>query len=385
MHLDQEKLWRNPLALSLALLALVVVALTLISPWEELRRRAATSSATEETVETVVAEVIEVLEEGTVPVGEGMSQPYQRLRLRLLEGAQAGEEVIVEDGTVRFAAVDRRFHPGDRAYVQLTVRPDGAQYYITEIVRSRPLLLLVLGFVAVVTLVGRGKGLRSLLGTAFSLAVVFLFVVPQVLVGRDPLLVSIIGAVVLLAVSTYLVYGWNPKAHAALGGMMLSLLLTAVLASLAVAATRLTGLGAEESFYVVVQLGPDVRFQRLALGGIIIGSLGILGDVCVSQASAVFELHAANPQLGWAELYRRGFHIGQDHIAASVNTLLLAYMGASMPLMLLFLLYQEPLTRRINREPVAEEIVRTLVGSTGLVLAVPITGLIAALMAARRG
>jgi uncharacterized membrane protein len=119
----------------------------------------------------------------------------------------------------------------------------------------------------------------------------------------------------------------------------------------------------------------------LVLGGIIIGSLGVLDDICVGQASAVFELVNANREMGWQALFRSSLNIGRDHIAAMVNTLLLAYVGASMPLMLAFTVYQEPVWRRINREPVAEEIVRTLVGSVGLILAVPITGLIASLLA----
>jgi uncharacterized membrane protein len=126
----------------------------------------------------------------------------------------------------------------------------------------------------------------------------------------------------------------------------------------------------------------------LVLGGIIIGSLGVLDDICVGQASAVFELANVNRDLDWRELFRSSLNIGRDHIAAMVNTLLLAYVGASMPLMLAFTIYPEPIWRRINREPIAEEIVRTLAGSLGLVMAVPITGLIASLFArwvVRRG
>jgi len=130
-----------------------------------------------------------------------------------------------------------------------------------------------------------------------------------------------------------------------------------------------------------MEFGPDIDLRGLVLGGIIIGSLGVLDDVCVGQASAVFELVKANRGMGWLDLFRSSLNIGTDHIAAMVNTLLLAYVGGAMPLMLAFTIYQEPLWRRVNREPIAEEIVRTLVGSAGLVLAVPITGLIASLLA----
>jgi uncharacterized membrane protein len=153
------------------------------------------------------------------------------------------------------------------------------------------------------------------------------------------------------------------------------------LAWLFVTWARLTGMAVEESAFLVMEFGSNINLRGLVLGGIIIGSLGVLDDICVGQASAVFELIGANRELSWLELFRSSLNIGTDHIAAMVNTLLLAYVGGAMPLMLAFTIYQEPLLRRINREPIAEEIVRTLAGSSGLVLAVPITGLLASLLA----
>ncbi|MBU0703862.1 MAG: YibE/F family protein [Chloroflexi bacterium] len=331
-------------------------------------------------METMVARVIEVLEEGSLDLGDGMEYPYQRLLLRVESGSLEGEDVVVEEGTVNIINQERLFAPGDRVYLERVAGFDDDRFYISDPVRTSPLLLIAALFSGLVVLVGRGRGLRSLVGTLFSLLVLFLFVFPQIVAGRDPVLVSIAGAVLLLAVSTYLIYGWNFKAHAAVVGMMLSLVLTGLLAWLFVGWTRLTGLG-EEGGFLVSALGPDINLRGLVLGGIIIGSLGVLDDICVGQASAVFELVNANRDLSWRDLFRSSLNIGRDHIAAMVNTLLLAYVGASMPLMLAFMVYQEPLWRRINREPVAEEIVRTLVGSVGLVMAVPITGLIASLMA----
>ncbi len=338
---------------------------------------------TSENTETMSARVIEVLEEGTVeaPAG-GASYPYQRLLLRIEGGSLAGQEITVEEGTANIINQQRLFQVGDRVYVERAVGPQGEErFYISDFVRTSPLFWIAVLFVGLVVLVGRGRGLRSLLGTLFSLVVVFTFVLPQIIAGRDPVVVSIIGSTLLLAVSTYLVYGWNPKAHAAVVGMMISLVLTGGLAWLFVEWTRLTGLSVEESSYLVIELGAGLDFRGLVLGGIIIGSLGVLDDICVGQASAVFELVNANRDLSWRELFRSSLNIGRDHIAAMVNTLLLAYVGASLPLMLVFLIYREPIWRRVNREPIAEEIVRTLVGSVGLVLAVPITGLIASLMA----
>lgn len=331
--------------------------------------------------ETMPARVLEILERGTIELGEGSTQPYQRLVVLVEDGSMAGQEVVVEEGVTNIISQQRLLEPGDRVFLERAGGTEGDYFYISDVVRLGPLLLLVLLFVGLVVAVGRWKGVRSLGGTLFSLAIIFAFILPQIVAGRDPVVVSIVGAILLLSVSTYLTYGMNPKAHAAVAGMALSLTLTGGLARLFVGWTRLSGMGMEESTFLVMELGSGINLRGLVLGGIIIGSLGVLDDVCVGQASAVFELIRANRNLSWLELFRSSLNIGTDHIAAMVNTLLLAYVGGAMPLMLAFLIYQEPLLRRINREPIAEEIVRTLAGSCGLVLAVPITGLIASAVA----
>jgi len=365
----------------LVVLVLLTVAIIFIGPHLINPQPTPEQPLAQGETETMPARVIEILEEGTVDLGDGSSQPYQRLLLRVESGSLAGQEVEIEEGTVNIISNQRLFHPGDRVYLERTTGPSGDRFYISDFVRTTPLVLVGLLFIGLTVLVGRSRGARSIMGTLFSLAVVFFFILPQIVSGRDPVLVSIVGSVALLAVSTYLVYGWNFKAHAAMIGMMISLMLTGVLAWMFVGWTRLTGMSVEESSYLVFELGPDLNFRGLVLGGIIIGTLGVLDDICIGQSSAIFELVNANRDLSWQQLFRRSLNIGRDHIAAMVNTLLLAYVGASLPLMLVFSIYQEPIWRRINREPIAEEIVRTLVGSLGLVLAVPITSLVASLMA----
>ena len=368
---------------SLAALGILVVVATAVVIIGPLRR---SRSVTEEPPaqdgrETMPARVIAILEEGTFELGGGSTQPYQKLLLRVEGGSLAGQEIAVEEGTINIISQDRLFHPGDRVYVERVPGRDEDRYYISDFIRTWPLFWITGLFLALVVLVGRGRGLRSLGGTIFSLAVIFVFVLPQIIAGRDPVGISILGAITLLSVSTFLVYGWNPKAYAAVIGMMLSLVLTGTMAWLFVRWSRLTGMGVEESAYLVMELGSGINLRGLVLGGIIIGSLGVLDDICIGQSSAIFELANLNRDLGWQDLFRSGLNIGRDHIAAMVNTLMLAYVGASMPLMLVFSIYREPIWRRINREPIAEEIVRTMVGSAGLVLAVPITGLVASLIA----
>jgi uncharacterized membrane protein len=368
--------------ISLGVMILLAMVLILVGPWLARQPPAQGEPQAPElsTTETMPARVIEILEEGTVDLGGGSTQPYQRVLVRVEGGSLAGLEIAVEEGTINIISQERLFHVGDRVYLERTVGPTGERFYISDFIRTGTLFWIAVVFVGLVALVGRGRGLRAVAGTLFSLVVIFAFILPQIMAGRDPVSVSIAGAVVLLAVSTYLVYGWNFKAHAAVAGMILSLALTGVLAWTFVRAARLTGMS-EEAGFLVFELGQTINLQGLVLGGIIIGSLGVLDDICVGQASAVFELANVNRELDWYRLFRSSLNIGRDHIAAMVNTLLLAYVGASMPLMLAFMLYPEPIWRRVNREPVAEEIVRTLVGSVGLTLAVPLTGLIASLLA----
>jgi uncharacterized membrane protein len=179
-----------------------------------------------------------------------------------------------------------------------------------------------------------------------------------------------------------LTQGWALKTHAALLGVCITLILTGALAAFAVNLSRLSGFGSEDAMFLQTA-GASVNLRGLLLAGIIVGTLGVLDDVIVGQASAVMELAKANPAWDWRELYLRAMNIGQDHIAATVNTLVLAYVGAAMPMFLLFQLYPEPWTQTLNREIVAEEIVRTLVGSLGLIAAVPITTFIASVLRSR--
>jgi len=370
------------LPVGLIALILIIIILVLSGPLLEGASPPPPEPTMPVETETMTAHVVQVLDQGVLDSGFG-EHPYQRLLLHVESGSLAGWEVTVEEGTVNMVGRERLFKPGDRVYLERSIGPQQERLYITDFVRTRPLLWITVFFTVLVLGVGRGKGLRALIGTFFSLVIIFGFILPQIRAGRDPVTVCILGSVMLLAISTYLIYGWNAKAHAALTGMTLSLVLTGVLAWLFVQWSHLSGFGTEESAYLLMEIGPDVSLRGIVLGGMIIGALGALDDVCVGQASAVFELINANRALSWRELFRRSLNIGRDHIASMVNTLLLAYAGASLPLLMVFTIYQEPLLQRLSREPIAEEIVRTLVGSIGLVMAVPLTGLIASVTASR--
>jgi uncharacterized membrane protein len=214
--------------------------------------------------------------------------------------------------------------------------------------------------------------------------VLILFVMPAILEGTNPLAVAIVGAAVIMFVNLYLAHGFNARTTTAILGTMASLAVTALLAFLFVEFGRFTGFGSEEALFL--QLSADqINLQGLLLGGIIIGTLGVLDDVTITQASAVWELHVANPTYAFGDLYRSAIRIGRDHIASTVNTLVLAYAGASLPLLILFTVSQRRLDQVLNSEVVAEEIVRTLVGSIGLVASVPLTTALAAAVVAASG
>ena len=333
--------------------------------------------------ETVRARVLQVLEEGTTDQA-GIEQPYQRLRLRITSGLLDGQEVEVEHGVLGFTNQNRIFRAGDSVLVEHTqTREGGSVFFISDYVRTGPLLWLSVLFVGATLLLSGRQGLRSLVALGLSLAIIVGLIVPQILAGHNPAAVAILGSMAMMGLSLYIVYGWNRKTHVAVSGLFLSLTLTGLLAIWFVGWTRLSGFGAEETGFLQVA-GVQLDLQGLLLAGIIIGSLGALDDIAIGQSSSIFELSKANASLTWQALFKHGMNIGRDHIAAMVNTLVLAYVGAALPLVLLFTVYAEPLGTTLNREIIAEEIVRTLVGSLGLLAGVPLTSIIAALVARRR-
>jgi uncharacterized membrane protein len=333
--------------------------------------------------ETIRARVTEIIEEGEIDLG-GTVQRYQVAHVELLEGEYRGIEMEMDYGRRGILSNAVYLRPGDTILVTIGTRPDGLlTVYFADFERATSLLWLTGIFVLVILVMSRWKGLRSILSMAFSLFVIIGYIIPHILAGEDPLWVSIIGSVVLLGVTLYLTYGWNLKTHAAVVSMMLVLLITGTLAGLFVSFARLTGSGDENSLFLIQMLNTQINLRGLLLGGMIIGALGVLDDLVTTQASAVFELHHANEALRFRQLFRAAMRIGQDHVAATVNTLVLAYAGAALPMLLMFSLGRGNYGFLVNFEFIAEEIVRTLVGSLGLVTAVPLTTAIAILFALR--
>ena len=331
------------------------------------------------------ARVLEVIEEGTVTLGD-VEQTYQVLRVVVLEGEYAGEEFEIEFGRRQIRPAGLNLSPGDRVILNVSQGPGGSvTARFLDFVRTRSLLILLATFVVFSIAISGWKGVRGLLGMVFSIAVILFYIIPQILAGKNPVLISVSGAFILLSVTLYLVYGWTLKTHAAVLGTLISLILTAFLADYFVDLTRLTGFGSEDALFLIQQSDVKLNMRGLVLGGMLIGALGVLDDLVITQASVVFELYGLNADLTWKELYSRAMRVGQDHVAATVNTLVLAYAGAALPMFLLFSLSGERITYLLNLEFVTEEIVRTMVGSLGLISAVPLTTLLSTLMVIHGG
>jgi uncharacterized membrane protein len=301
---------------------------------------------------------------------------------RLFEGPDEGTTVDVElpASSSRVAGVE----VGRRVLLGHQPEIEGFEYVFLEPDRRSPLLALAGVFALAVVVLGGWKGASALVGLLATLLVLFLFVVPAILDGRDPLLVSLVGSVAIAFAALYLSHGIDVRTTVALIGTLGGLLCAAILAVVFMSAAEITGLASEEALYLTA-LGTHLDLRGLILGGMMIGALGAIDDITVTQTSAVWELRSVDPAMSRRRLLRSGMRIGRDHVASTVNTLVLAYAGASMPLLILFVLSDQPASTVANGEIVATEIVRTLVGSLGLIASVPITTWLAVDVVSRRG
>ncbi|MEU5181861.1 YibE/F family protein [Streptomyces longwoodensis] len=319
---------------------------------------------------------------GDTSTAEGSSAQQQangtckKATIRVDTGKDEGRtftEIVQPDQT-------RQLHEGQKVVVAYEPSaPKDLQYSVTDVDRGFPMALLAGIFAVAVVVVGRLRGVMALVALAISFLILNFFILPAILQGSNPLVVAVVGASAIMLIALYLCHGLSARTSVAVLGTLISLLLIGVLGSLFIDWAALTG-NTDDNTGLIHGLYPSIDMSGLLLAGVIIGSLGVLDDVTVTQTSAVWELHEANPAMGWRGLYRAGIRIGRDHIASVVNTLVLAYAGAALPLLLLFSIAQSSVGTVANSELVAEEIVRTLVGSIGLVASVPVTTALAALV-----
>lgn len=335
---------------------------------------AQTNLSQEETLEAEVVATGTKSESGP----QGQEYPTQVVRVRITSGSLKGELVEISINGGSFIGAPQ-YEVGDKVHVLRTEHIDGSDvFYIADYIRRDGLLVLFSVFAIMAIVIGGKWGATSLLGMAFSFLVIFLFVLPQIVAGKNAIVTAIIGTSIIIPVTFSLSHGFKIKTLIAGVSTVITLIITGIIAAISVELTHLTGFGAEEAAFLQVQLGEIVNIKGLLLAGMIIASLGVLDDITISQASVVSELYKTNKKLKVSELFGKGMNVGRDHIASLINTLVLVYTGASLPLFLLFVDSPLPFSEVINYELVAEEIVRTLVGSIGLILAVPITTFLAA-------
>ncbi|MBI3954447.1 YibE/F family protein [Candidatus Collierbacteria bacterium] len=338
------------------------------------------------TEQVLQAEVLEITEEGVREVG-GYEDPFQLVKVKLLDGMDTGEELTVEHGVSFSLNKSQLVKKGDRVVVNRINDGESINYFIIDKLRLSPMVYIAIGFFILVIMVAGWKGVGSFIGMIFSLLVIVKFIVPLILDGKDPLLVSLGGSLMILFASMYLAHGYSRQTTIAMGTTLLCLIITGVISVLMVAVTKLTGMGSEDAYSL--QMGPTqmINLRGLLLGGMIIGALGVLDDITTSQVAAVFELKKANPKLNFKRLVSQAKAIGVEHTASLVNTLVMAYAGVAMPVLILLVINpaKQPLWFIFNSEIIAEEVIRTLAGSIGLVLAVPITTLVAAWYVSSRG
>jgi len=333
--------------------------------------------------ETLVGRIVKILEEKKLEVEGQPPSQYQKLEVLVTEGSLKDKTVNIEVGDI--AVVNQqKYQPNEEVVITYTKGMDNEDvFYITDYVRHKSLIWLFVIFVILTVIVGKWRGLSSLVGMGLSFLVIFKYILPSISGGADPINTAIIGSLFIIPISFYLSHGFNKKTTVAVVGTLITLVITGFLAKTYVEVARLTGFASEEAGFLQVAKQGVMNMKGLLLAGIIIGVLGVLDDITISQSAVVFQLKKANPLIKQRELYKAAMNVGQDHIASMVNTLILVYTGAALPLFLLFINNPKPFHQIVNFEPVAEEIVRTLVGSIGLILAVPITTFIASFIAIR--
>jgi uncharacterized membrane protein len=301
--------------------------------------------------------------------------------LQFLEVKLDNGPVVSFDNDESLSVNPRLFEVGDDVVLASSKLQNGlTNYYVTDYQRRGALLMLFLIFVGAVLIVARWQGLGSIMGMFFSFLVLFKVVLPQILNGTDPVLAAISGTILIIPVAFYLSHGFNRKTHVAVLGTFVTLIVTGILAKVFAELGSLSGLASEEAGFLKLETASNIDFGGIVLAGMIISVLGILDDITISQSSIVSQLKGAKKNISFKELYSRSMAVGRDHISSLVNTLVLVYTGASLPLLLLFLDHSQPFLQIINLEFIAEEIILTLVGSIGLIMAVPLTTFIACII-----
>lgn len=333
-----------------------------------------------------VGKIEQIHEEGENTYGN-TKNPYQIVTVTITSKNKKGEKIKIDHGKLFTVDKELLVRKGEKVVLLSFLRPDGSEEFtIVEKYRLDRLLAITLSFIFLVLALSRLQGLGSIIGLGISILVIVKWIVPQILEGRDPLTTTLMGCVVIMCSTIFLAHGLSKKTATAFGAIVITFVVTGLLSYFFVEFSKLSGLGSDDAYSLQFGLGDLINFKGLFLSGVIIGTLGVLDDITTSLSASVFELAHTEHYKKFSPLFQAGLRIGKEHISSLVNTLVLAYTGSALPLMLFIIINpsQKPLWSILNSEIIAEEIVRSLAGSFSLVIAVPLTVALASFVALRR-
>lgn len=327
-----------------------------------------------EAIVTEISENSQIIEEN------GNKHPYQMLQLLGTSGSIKGKTINIENGSLNQSNIIK-YELGDKVMLNLSTTPDGKGIYtITDYVRRAPLYFLIALFVILTIIIGGKRGANSLLGMVLTFGALFVIVLPQISNGANPVIVTSIALIIIIPITFFLSHGVNKKTISAIISTFVVITITSVMSQIFIAWAHLTGFVSEEASFLNTLKQGTLDARGLLFAGIIIALLGVLEDITVAQSAIVNSLYNTDKKQKLLTIYTSAMNIGKDHIASMANTLILVYAGASLPLLLLFIDNPLPFNQLLNFEIIAEEVVRTLVASIGLIIAVPITTIIAILL-----
>lgn len=326
------------------------------------------------------AVVLDILSESKENIGDDYILKTQIIKAQIRSGNKKGEIIEFKNDGITSLDKFKKINAGDKIILVKIVDDQGEdKYFFQDYDRILPLLLILLLFIVAIIYFGRKRGLGAILGLSFSIFILIIYIIPQIIGGASPIRITLIGSFLIASGSLFLSHGFNRRTAITWLSTITTLTIAIGISTLFIDFASLFGQGSEEAFYLQIGDYAHINLRGLLLAGIIIGTLGVLDDVTATQTAVVWELKKANSKLKLFELYKRSLKVGREHIASLVNTLALAYAGASLPLfILLYINKHTPFWLKINSEPIAEEIIRTIVGSSALILAVPISSLLAA-------
>ena len=324
-------------------------------------------------IEILTARVVKIEKQQIKDIlGTDVEVIHQTLLVEILEGKEKGREVKVENDYLQLKE-------GEKFYLYKSIDAmDGREMFsVKDVYRLDSLLWFIGLFIFAIILFSGKQGIRSILSLAGSFLVIMYILIPLLLKGYPPVLTSILIAAAILFIAIFFTHGFNKQSSVAFSGTVVAVILTGLLAYLGVKMASLSGLASEEAIFLNFNTRGTLDLSGLLLGGVMIGILGVLDDIAITQAAIVSEIYNSAPHLSRLEVYKRSLRVGREHVGALVNTLALAYTGAALPILLLFSTSSLPFATIVNQEIFATEIIRTIVGSIGLVLTVPITTLLA--------